>query len=122
MRGTERGLHVAALDEIRLENVVVAPHDGSRRERVVNRVHRRERIDLNRDGAAGALDQPLVGMRQQHDGLFGVIHDLVRKARLIVEDERDAIGRRDVLGHDDRELVPGQIAGELDRPDAPARH
>jgi hypothetical protein len=61
-------------------------------------------------------------MGQQDDGLFGVTHDLVRKTRLIVEDERDAIGRGDVPGCDDRELVPGQIARELDGPDAPARH
>ena len=49
------------------------------------------------DEAPGFLDECLVRMREQHDRLFGVIDDVVRQAGLVVEDERDAIGRRDVL-------------------------
>ena len=50
MRGLrEHGVDVAALDEERLEDVVVAPHDGPRVERVVDRVDGRERLDVDDD-------------------------------------------------------------------------
>ena len=36
-----------------------------------------------------------VGVREQHDRLFGVIDDVVGEVRLIVEDQRDAVARRE---------------------------
>ena len=48
------------------------------------------------DRAAGLLEQVLVRVREQHDRLLGVIDDVVGEARLIVEDQRDAVGAGNV--------------------------
>ena len=60
-------------------------------------------------------------MGEQHDRLFGVIDDVVGQAGLVVQDERDAIGRGDVARGDDGELVPGKAALEADAANASAR-
>ena len=53
-------------------------------------------------------------MRQQHHRLLGMIHDAVGKARLIVEDEGNVVGARDIGGAHDGEFVPGDAGTEAD--------
>jgi hypothetical protein len=93
----EHGVDVAALHEERLEDVVVAPHHGPRLERLVDRVDGREWFNVDHDRSAGTLDERLVRVRDQHDRLFRMIDQGVRN-RLVVENQRDAIGRRHVGG------------------------
>jgi len=45
-------------------------------------------------------------MRQQQYRLFGVIHRIGRQARLVIQDQRDAILARNVYGRYDDEFVP----------------
>jgi hypothetical protein len=59
-------------------------------------------------------------MREQHDRLFCMVDDIVSQARLVVQDERDAIGRGHVACSHDGELVPGQAALETDTANASA--
>jgi len=47
-----------------------------------------------------------VGVRQKKDRFFLMIDVLRREARLIVENQRNAIFARDVFGADDRKFVP----------------
>ena len=48
----------------------------------------------------------LVGMRQQHDGFFRMVHEPIRKARLVLDQQRYAILAGNILRRDDRELFP----------------
>ena len=64
----------------RLEDVVVAPDDVRAGERVLDGEDAGQRLDVDRDGAARLLEQVAVGMREQHDRLFGMIDD-ARAAR-----------------------------------------
>ena len=63
---------------------------------------------------AGFLEHVAVGVRQQHHGLFGMVDAIGRQARLVVEDEGDAIGAGNVSGRDDDEVGPGDVRLELD--------
>ena len=61
-------------------------------------------------------------MGEQHDRLFSVVDDIVGQARLVVQEERDAIGRGDVARGHDGELVPGKAALEADAANASTRN
>ena len=56
-------------------------------------------------------------MRDQDDRLLRMRDLAIGKVRLIVEDQRDDIGAGNVVGGDDRELVPGNAAGIEDLAD-----
>ncbi len=103
----KRGVDVAAADNVRLEQVVVAPDHSLRVQRCVDGEYRLERLDLEADQAARFLDQVLVGMGEEKDRLLGVIDALVGEIGLVVEDQGDDIPSGDVGGGDDRDLVPG---------------
>jgi hypothetical protein len=47
-----------------------------------------------------------VGMRQQEYGLFGMVDDSIRKARLVVHDQGDEVFPGDVLRGDDNKFIP----------------
>ena len=115
------GIHVTARDEKLLEDVVGPPDDRPALERVVDRQDGRQRIDLDRDRAPRLFDEQLVGVGEENDRLFRVVHDAVRQARLIVQNEHDAVRRRHVLRGDDGELVPGKSLSEVDVLDPAAR-
>ena len=53
-----------------------------------------QRLDIDVHGAARLFEQILVGMREQHDGFFRMIDDIVGEARLVVDDQRDFIFAR----------------------------
>ena len=55
-----------------------------------------------------------IGVREQHDRLLGVIDDVGREVRLIVDDQLDEVVAGDVGGGDDDELVPGDGGIERD--------
>ncbi len=60
-------------------------------------------------------------MREQQDGLFGMIDEAVREIWLIVQDQGDVVCARDVFSGDDDKLVPGNVAFEGDVRDLSAR-
>ena len=60
------------------------------------------------------LEHVAIRVRQQHDRLFGVVDAIGRQARLIVDDEGDAIDAGNVSGRDDDEVGPGNVRPELD--------
>ena len=63
----------------------------------------------------------MIGVREQHDRLFGMIDDVVGEIGLVVEDQRDAFVPGNVGGGDDDELVPGDVGLEVDVADDAAR-
>ena len=85
------------------------------RERLVDREDRWHGIDLDGGRAAGLLRAPGVRVREQHDRLFGVVDAVVGEARLVVDDERDAVDAGNVGGRDDDELVPGNVGPNSSR-------
>jgi hypothetical protein len=64
-------VHVALLDAVRLEDVVLAPDDLFLSERVFEREDGGQFIDLDADVAARFFQEMLVRVREQEDGLFG---------------------------------------------------
>ena len=60
------------------------------------------------------LEQLAIGMREKHDRLFRMVDAIGRQARLVVEDERDAVGAGNVSGGDDGEVGPGNVGLEVD--------
>ena len=65
-----------------------APQITSRRgERLVDREHRRQRLDVDRDVPSRLLGDGAVAVREQHDRLLGVIDDVGGEIRLIVGDQ-----------------------------------
>ena len=55
-----------------------------------------------------------VGVGEEDDRLFGVVDDVAGEVGLIVDDQRDDVRARDVVGGDDGELVPGDARLEID--------
>ena len=119
------GVHVALADPVLLEDVVGAPDDRGLRERVLDRHHRRQRLDVERHRRASPLEQGAVGVSEQDDRLLVVVDDAVGERRLVVVDEGDDVVR-DVGGGHDRDRVPGNALAEADAPQAcprtPAAH
>jgi hypothetical protein len=69
-------VHVPFVYQVRLEGVVVAPDDLFARERVVEREQGGQRLDFERDGAARALQEMPVLVREQDDGLLRVVDEV----------------------------------------------
>ncbi len=78
------GVDVALLHLEGLEDIVAAPDDFFFGERILDGEDGRERLDLDAHGAARFFQQILVGMREQDDGLFGMVHEFVGEAGLVV--------------------------------------
>ncbi len=53
-------------------------------------------------------------MSQQQNGLLGMIHQFVCKARLIIADQRDAVLARNIFRGDDYEFIPRDAGTERD--------
>ncbi len=90
-------------------------------ERFVHREDRRLGLDVDHDLPARLFERLTIVMREQDDGLFRMVHAIVREVRLIVDDERDAIDARNVGRRDDREARTGTGRAEVDAPDVAAR-
>jgi hypothetical protein len=117
----ERRVDVALLHHVALEQVVGAPHDLAPRERVVDREHGRQRLDVEDDVPPRLVGARAIAMRDERDRLLAVVDDVTREERLIVEDQLDDVRPGDVGGGDDDELVPRDRGIERDRLDPPAR-
>ena len=76
---------------------------------------------MDLDGFDGASENVFISMRKQNDRFFRVINDAVCQARLIVEDERDAVFAGNVFGGYDDEFGPVDFRGEGDFADGAAR-
>ena len=92
-----------------------------RRERILDGENRGQRFDFDADRAAGFFQEIFVRMREEYDGLFGMIHEFVREAGLIVDDQRDAVFAGNVFCGDDGEFGPGNAGTEMHAADAAAR-
>ena len=68
------------------------------------------------------FERVAVGVREKHDRLFGMVDAIGGQARLVVDDERDAIDAGNVSGGDDDEVGPGDARLELDALDEAAGH
>ena len=79
-------------------------------------------LDVDAHVPARFLERVAVGVREQHDGLFRVIDAIGGQARLVVEDERDAIDAGNVSGGHDHDVRPGDARLELDALDETARN
>ncbi len=112
---------VPLLDEEGLEDVVFAPDDCFGRESFLDVEDAGQRLYLDADGAARLFEQILVRVREQEDGLFGVVDERLGKVGLVVEDERDVVRAGDVARRDDGELFPRDAFAESDARDAAAR-
>ena len=97
---------VAARDDVLLEDVVGAPHDRSLFERFIDREDGRFGLDVDRDVTTRPLEHLTIGMSQQQHGLFRMIDAIARQARLVVEDQSDAVGAGNVARRDDDEFRP----------------
>ena len=80
-RGGPRRFHVAAGDEIRLEQVVLPPDRRGARQRVVYGEDRRQRLDVDPHAAARLFEQVAIGVGEENDRLFGMIDGPVRRDR-----------------------------------------
>ena len=108
----ESGVHVPARDQKRLKDVVRPPHDGPGRERLVYRMHGRQGVKVDRDETTGPLDDLFVGMREKHDRLLGMVHDVLGEAWLVVENQDEPVRRRHILRGHDSDLLPGNAVAE----------
>ncbi len=78
------------------------------------RVHGRERFVLDGNRLNSLSKLVTVRMRQKQNRLFGVIHGLGGQARLIVQNQSDAVFPRNVFGGDNNILVPGNGRVKID--------
>ena len=65
-------------------------------ERLVDREDRRLGIEIDADVPPRFLEHVAIGVREQHHRLFRMVDAVGREARLIVDDEGDAIDAGDV--------------------------
>ena len=100
------GLHVALFNQVALEGVVGAPDDSGLPLAFFHGVHGRERLVLDRNRINGLTKHATVCMRQKQNRLFGMIHCFGGQARLVVQDQGDAVFPRNVFGCYQDKLVP----------------
>src|SRR5580704_4278572 len=118
---TQRVFHMPFVDLIGFENVVRSPNHMLARKRVVHRKNRGQRLDFNAHTAPSLLEQIFVRMRKQHHRLFRVVHELISQARLIVNEQRDAILAGNILCGNDRKFFPRNARLEVNAKNASAR-
>ena len=121
-RSGDRRLDVTLGYAVALEDVVGSPDDLASGERVVDGQDRRQRFDLNRNLPPRIVGPRAIAMRDQHDRLLGMIHDIRREVGLVVDDQLDEIVAGDVGGGDDDEVGPIDRRIEGDLLDAAARN
>ncbi len=77
---------------------------------------------MHRHGTSRFLDNIAIVMREQQDRLFRMIDYIVGEVGLIVDNQRDAVAARNVVGSDDGDFVPRDSGTIVDLDDAPASH
>ena len=83
------------------------PNTSRARQRLIHREDRRLWFEIDADVPPGFLEHVPIRVGQQHNRLFGVIDAIGGQARLIVDDEGNAIDAGNVSGRDDGQFVPG---------------
>ena len=119
--GRPSGVHVSLLDLKRLEQVVAAPDGVFACERIIEGENSGKGLDFDAHSPPRFFKQILVPVGEENDGLFGMIDKLGGQTGLVVNQERDAIFPRDILGGDDREFAPGNVAFVMNPANAAAR-
>ncbi len=110
----QAAIDVAALDPDVLEHVVVAVEPGGRRQRVINRQHRRLGTIDDGDVPERLVRLVAIAMRDKRDRLH-LVHDArIGEQRLVVGNQRDAVVGDITGGHDD-EVGPGKGRVECHR-------
>src|ERR1700690_851790 len=71
--------------------------------------------------APSIFEQILIGVREQDDRLFGVIHEFVREAGLIVNQEGNTVFTGNILRGDDRKFIPRYSGAIANAQNSPAR-
>src|SRR6185369_7670044 len=94
------------------EDVVLAPDDVAAGEGFREGEDGGQRLEFDSDGAPGFLEKVAVRMRQQQHRLLRMIDRLVREARLVVKNERNVVGARDIARPHNGEFVPGNAGAE----------
>ena len=122
IRVRETRHEVAVRDVVLLEEVVLAVDLHPRRERVLDREHGVERLDLDAHGTQGGLGALGIGVRQQQDGLVRVLDLAHDQERLVLEDVGHAVLARDVPVIGDHHAVPVEGRVEFDAADEAARN
>ena len=107
-------------DQVALEDVVGRADHLARREGVVDRQDRRERLDAERDVPQRLLEPEPVLAGEEGDRLVGVADLVLRQDRLVGLDDRDGVDR-DVVGGDDGDPAPVEGGVEVDAEEAAAR-
>ena len=105
-------VHVAFINQKLFEDIVFAPDDFLLFQRVFQRKDRRQFFVFDAHIAPRFFEPVLVLMSEQNDWLFGMIHKVVGKIRLVVEDQRNIVLAGNVFRGNDRELIPRNLAFE----------
>ena len=121
-RASPRGIYVAFFEQENFEQIVRAPDDHILPLALFNGEDGRQRFVFDLHRADGFAQFVLVGMREEQDRLFAMIHFAVGEAGLIGDDELDAIFAGNVGGGNDRELAPVDAAVKCNGANQPARN
>ena len=116
------GLHVTFFNQIAFENVVAAPDDRGLLLAFCHSVHRRERLVLDGNRLDGLAKFVTICVGQEESRFFGMIDGLFCEARLVVEDQSDAIFPWNVFGCNCHKLFPRDTRAIGDFPDFAARN
>ena len=117
----ERGIHIAFFEMVGVEDIVLAPDDFFAGERFIEREDRRQRLVFDANGAARLLKQVRIGMSEQDDRLFWMIHGFGGEEGLVALEQRHVVGAWNIRSGDDREFAPGDPGTEFDFANASAR-
>ena len=89
--GGERGVDITLADAVSLEEIVFAPDDLAPLQRLIEREHRRQRLEVDRDPAPRLLRTSPIAVCDQQYWFFPVIDDLRREVWLIAEEQLDRL-------------------------------
>src|SRR5260370_40671367 len=89
---------------------------------IFDRKDRGQWLDIALHGAASFFEQISIRMREQDDGLFGMVDHFRTEARLIVLDQGDLVFSWNIGGGDGRKFIPSNAIAEPDTPDTSSRH
>ena len=107
-------VYISLFHPVAFEDVVFAPDDELAALAFFDGVDGGCGLIADLDGRHRGCQGVPIGMRQQQDRLFRMIHHSIGQAGLVIHDERDDIAAGNIFGGDDGELVPGDAFTELD--------
>src|SRR4029077_1617276 len=114
VRHFPHAMDVTLFNEACFENIFRPPDDFGDAFAFFDAENSGQRFVLDRDcGYRFRKEMPLT-MGEQQDRLFWMVDDSVRQARLIFADQRDTILPGNILGGNDKELLPIDAASKSD--------